>query len=274
MNFGFQNLPYLGASVRFSGNFDWRTGLAPGLYIVKTLAPLSKGEVPYYPNSGTYFSYSLMGDKIYPACLSSHPHTYHRSNPVYREFGYDAADLYYGTSIHSTDVKSILHPYQKARNAVWPLNFTVGSNIGSSTWASTTALRLALPNSSWYWNPLVSSSTSSPYKSITEEHKFIDASDPSSSAGQAIAPSFGHYLALSRLMFNHKNSYQLLFKPDEDITSDACYLKYIDAEESHDLNNYYCDRQERTLCTSTFKYIYEGKLCGLTSLGLNGPNIG
>lgn len=185
MNFGFQNLPYLGATVHFSGNFNWRTGLAPGLYVVKTLAPLSKGEKPYYPNSGAYFSYNFAGDKIYPSCFTSHPFTYHNANSTIYKFGYNASELYYGTSIHSNDVKSVLHPLQKARNHVWPFDFTIPSDLGNTNWKSSTTLRLGLPNSKWYWNPLVSSMTSAPYKTITEEHKFIDASDPSlSTRGQ------------------------------------------------------------------------------------------
>ena len=125
MNFGFQNLPYLGATVHFSGDTSWRTQLAPGLYIVKTLAPLRQGEKAYYPNSGTYFGYNFVGDQAYPSCPTTHPTTYHSSNPVFSKYSYTSEELYYGTSIHSTDVKSILHPLQKAKNSLWPFFFTV-----------------------------------------------------------------------------------------------------------------------------------------------------
>ena len=274
MNFGFQNLPYLGATVHFSGDTSWRTQLAPGLYVVKTLAPLRQGEKPYYPNSGTYFGYNFAGDKTYPSCLTSHPYTYHKSNPSVKEFGYTSSELYYGTSIHSNDVRSVLHPLQKAKNALWPFDFTVPSSIPSTNWSSSTALRLGLPNSHWYWNPLVSWQTSSPYKTLTEEHKFIDATDPSSAALPSVAPSFGHYLLLSRLTHGYKNSYQLFFKPDEDVNADACYLKFVNAEEDHDLKNIYCGRTERNICLSNFTEIYVGEECHTqTQIEFRGPSL-
>ena len=186
MNFGFQNLPYLCAGVYLSGDNSWRTGLAPGLYVVKTLAPLQPGEEQFWPSSGAFYPYDYIGDKLYSTCSHSHPQTFWplTSNPLnptavspnsnIPAFTYDSPEFSEGTEVHTNDIT------RPTPNAVAPFWYTVPASNRNTTWEALSNRLLGYNNSfiAFWTNASVSNNSSSPTKVLTEEHKFIDAHDP------------------------------------------------------------------------------------------------